>query len=426
MAADGQPPQDLLAEQATLGAMMLSTEALAKVVDILQPDDFYRPNHGAIFSAIVDLFSAGCPVDPTTVAIELDKRSKLTNIGGAAYLLDLIQSCPTAVSGDYYAKAVADKAVRRRLLAFGIRCQQLSYTGDDDEIGEVLAQAEKFLKEVHAPKKSTLTFSDLFDEWNAWVDEEPDVILTPWTKVNDILSGGLHKGRLYIFAGRPGQGKSVSALNIVSDACGRQMKSSIVFSLEMPKNEVMSRLLAAGANVNFQQIIRRDMRPETVERIQNYYKQNFNMRLYVEDRSNITVEQIAAQSRAINDLDMVVVDYVGLVKASDRKAKRNEAIAHVSRTLKVLAKELDVAVVLAAQLNRQSIDPKTGKARIPVLADLGESGALEADADAVLFLHRPEPDDGTVDVVVAKNRSGMTGVVPLIFYGQQARMGQHS
>lgn len=406
--------------------MMLSTEALSKVADILQPEDFYRPNHGVIYSAIVDLFLAGCPVDPTTVAIELDKRSKLLNVGGAAYLLDLIQSCPTAVSGDYYAKAVADKAVRRRLLAFGIRCQQLSHTGDDDDIGEVLAQAEKFLKEVHAPKKQLMSFSDLFDEWNAWVDEEPDVIQTPWTKVNDILSGGLHKGRLYIFAGRPGQGKSVSALNIVSDACGRQMKSSIVFSLEMPKNEVMSRLLASGANVNFQQIIRRDMRTETVERIQNYYKQNLNMRLYVEDRSNITVEQIAAQSRAINDLDMVVVDYVGLVKASDKKAKRNEAIAHVSRTLKVLAKELDVAVVLAAQLNRQSIDPKTGKARIPVLADLGESGALEADADAVLFLHRPEPDDGTVDVVVAKNRSGMTGVVPLIFYGQQARMGQHS
>lgn len=415
-----------MAEQATLGAMMLSTEALAKVIETLKPDDFYRPNHGLIYEAMVALFSAGCPVDPTTVAIELDKRSKLTNIGGASYLLDLIQSCPTAVSGAYYAQAVADKAVRRRLLAFGIRCQHLAHTGDDDDIGEVLVQAEQYLREVHAPKERTMAFSDLIGAWNSWIDEEPDVVLTPWSKVNDILSGGLHKGKLYIFAGRPGQGKSISALNLVEDACRKQDKSGIVFSLEMPKIEVMSRLLASGANVNIQQLVRREMRGETIDRIQEYYKQHVNMRLYVEDRPNITVEQIAAQSRAISGLDMVVVDYVGLVKASDSRAKRNEAIAHVSRTLKVLAKELNVAVVLAAQLNRQSIDPKTGKARIPVLADLGESGALEADADVVLFLHRPEPDDGTVDVVVAKNRSGMTGVVPLIFFGQQARMGQHS
>lgn len=402
--------------------MMSSAKALAEIIEILKADDFYRPNHGTIYTAIVDLFAAGHPVDPQMVAIELDKRSKLVNVGGAPYLLDLMQSCPTAVSGAFYARAVADKAVRRRLLTFGVRCQQLAHTGEADDLDEVLAQTEAFLKQVNAPKDRVMGFHDLMGEWNTWIAEEPDVILTPWHKVNEILSGGLHKGRLYIFAGRPGQGKSVSALNIVGDACGRQYKSGIVFSLEMPKHEVMSRLLASGANVNIQQLIRREMKPDTIERIQQYAKGHADMRLYVEDRSNITVEQIAAQARAIGDLDIVAVDYVGLVRASDRRAKRNEQIAHVSRTLKVLAKEMNVVVVLAAQLNRQGIDPKTGKARIPVLADLGESGALEADADAVLFLHRPEPDDGTVDVVIAKNRSGMTGVVPLIFIGQQSRM----
>ena len=420
--ATEQPPQDLLAEQATIGAMMQSTKALTEIVDAVTEDDFYVMKHATIFSTIVDMYTAGHPVDAATVAIELDRRSKLRNIGGAPYLTDLIQSCPQPRSGAFYARAVAEKAVRRRLEMFGIRCQELAHTGQADDIDEVIGQAERFLKEVNAPKERVMSFSDLIDEWKEWVEDEPDVILTPWTKVNEILSGGLHKGRLYIFAGRPGMGKSISALNIVGDACGRQMKSSIVFSLEMPKHEVMSRILAAGAEVNIQQIIRRNMRDETVERIKDYYKKNLDMKLYIEDRSNITVEQIVAQARAINDLDMVVVDYVGLVKASDKKAKRNEQIAHVSRTLKVLAKELNVAVVLAAQLNRQSIDPKTGKARIPVLADLGESGALEADADAVLFLHRPEPDDGTLDVVIAKNRSGMTGVVSLIFFGNQARM----
>ncbi len=402
--------------------MMQSAKALTEIVEAVTADDFYVMKHATIFNTIVEMYTAGHPVDAATVAIELDRRSKLRNIGGAPYLTDLIQSCPQPMSGAFYARAVAEKAVRRRLEMFGIRCQELAHTGQADDIDEVIGQAERFLKEVNAPKERVMSFSDLIGEWTAWVEDEPDVILTPWTKVNDILSGGLHKGRLYIFAGRPGMGKSISALNIVGDACGNQMKSSIVFSLEMPKHEVMSRILAAGAEVNIQQIIRRNMRDETVERIKDYYKKNLDMKLYIEDRSNITVEQIVAQARAINDLDMVVVDYVGLVKASDKKAKRNEQIAHVSRTLKVLAKELNVAVVLAAQLNRQSIDPKTGKARIPVLADLGESGALEADADAVLFLHRPEPDDGTLDVVIAKNRSGMTGVVSLIFFGNQARM----
>lgn len=420
-----EPPQDTLAEQATLGAMMSSTKALAEVIEILKPDDFYRPVHTTIFTVILELFSAGHPVDPQTVAIELDKRSKLTNIGGAVYLHDLMQSCPTALSGAFYAQAVAEKAIRRRLLAFGVRCQQLSHAGESDDIDAVIAQAEQFLKEINAPKKRALAFADLIDEWNAWVESDlsKDIILTPWVKVNEILSGGCHKGRLYIFAGRPGQGKSISALNIAEDACKKQSKGAIVFSLEMPRNEVMSRILSSGAEVNFQQIIRREMRQETSERICDYYTDNLGMKLYIEDSSTITVEQIVAQSRVIEGLDMVVVDYVGLVKATDKRAKRHEQIAHVSRTLKTLAKELHVAVVLAAQLNRQSIDPKTGKARIPALADLGESGALEADADAVLFLHRPDEDDGTVDVVVAKNRSGMTGVVKLLFVGNQARMG---
>lgn len=420
-----EPPYDLLAEQATIGAMMTSPQALAEVVEVVKGEDFYRPSHETIFKAVADLFTGGHPVDPTTVAIELDKRSQLVRIGGAGYLLDLQQTCPTAASGSYYAKAVVEKATRRRLLSFGVRCQQLAHAGDHDDIDAVLAQAEQFLKEVRLPKEKVMSFSDLVDEWNAWVasDNSSDIIATPWTKVNEILSGGLYRGRSYVFAGRPGQGKSISALNIAEYAARAQSKSAIIFSLEMPKTEVMSRLLSSGAEVNFQQVIRREMRQETSERIYDYYKQNLGMNLFIVDKSNITVEQIAAESRAIKDLDMVVVDYAGLVKATDKRAKRNEQVAHVSRTLKVLAKELNVAVVLAAQLNRQSIDPKTGKSRVPVLADLGESGALEADADAVIFLHRHEPEDGMIDFVIGKNRSGITGLVPLTFNGSQARLG---
>ena len=408
----------------TLGAMLISSSAISEIVAEVKPEDFYRPAHEAIFRAIADLFSGGLAVDAVTVAAELEGRSKARIIGGAPYLLTLQQSCPTAVNGASYARIVAEKATRRRLLAFGVRCQELAHKGDAEDIDTVIAQAEQFLKEVNLPKEKTLSFHDLYREWNDWLESDiaDDLIPTPWYKVNEILSGGLYKSRLYVFAGRPGQGKSISALNIAAHAAHHD-KSAIVFSLEMPKNEVMSRLLASGAEVSFQQIIRRQVKQETSQRIEEYYSRNAGMRFYCVDKPNLTVEQIAAECRAIKDLDMVVIDYAQLVKATDRRAKRNEQVAHVTRTLKTLAKELHVVVVLAAQMNRQSVDPKTGKARLPVLSDLGESGALEADADAVLFLHRPEEEDGTVDIVIAKNRSGMAGVVPLMFVGHQARLG---
>ena len=408
----------------TLGAMLISSSAISEIVAEVKPEDFYRPAHEAIFRAIADLFSGGQAVDAVTVAAELEGRSKARIIGGAPYLLTLQQSCPTAVNGASYARIVAEKATRRRLLAFGVRCQELAHKGDAEDIDTVIAQAEQFLKEVNLPKEKTLSFHDLYREWNDWLESDiaDDLIPTPWYKVNEILSGGLYKSRLYVFAGRPGQGKSISALNIAAHAAHHD-KSAIVFSLEMPKNEVMSRLLASGAEVSFQQIIRRQVKQETSQRIEEYYSRNAGMRFYCVDKPNLTVEQIAAECRAIKDLDMVVIDYAQLVKATDRRAKRNEQVAHVTRTLKTLAKELQVVVVLAAQMNRQSVDPKTGKARLPVLSDLGESGALEADADAVLFLHRPEEEDGTVDIVIAKNRSGMAGVVPLMFVGHQARLG---
>ena len=418
-----EPPQDVLAEQSTLGAMLLSSTAIAEVVAEVKAEDFYRPAHETIFRTIVDLFSSGQAVDPVTVSAELERRSKARIVGGAPYLLTLQQSCPTAVNGATYARIVAEKATRRRLLAFGVRCQELAHRGDADDIDTVIAQAGQFLKEVNLPREKTSGFHDLYREWNAWLESDvaEDLIPTPWFKVNEILGGGLYKSRLYVFAGRPGQGKSISVLNIAAHAAHHD-KGAIVFSLEMPKNEVMSRVLASGAEISFQQIIRRQVRQETSQRIEEYYSRNAGMRFYCVDR-NLTVEQIAAECRAIKDLDMVVVDYAQLVKASDRRAKRHEQVAHISRTLKTLAKELHVAVVLAAQMNRQSVDPKTGKSRTPVLSDLGESGALEADADAVLFLHRPDEDDGTVDVVVAKNRSGTCGLVPLCFIGHQVRLG---
>lgn len=405
--------------------MMISAQAITDVMTVLKSDDFYRPAHGTIFEVIIDVFSGGAEVDAVMVASELEKRGVLQRIGGAPYLLELIQDVPSASNATYYARIVSDKATMRRLVQFGIRCQQLGYTDttDTEDVDAAVAQAESFLRQVRTPAEESASFSDMFLEWKTWIgtDAARDVIPTPWFKVNEILGGGLHKGRLYVFAGRPGQGKSISVLNVAAHAA-EQGKSVMIISLEMPRTEVTSRLLSSGAQVSFQQVIRRQMRQETQEGIEMYAATNNDMSLYCVDRANLTVEQIVARCRAVKNLDMVVVDYAQLVKATDRREKRNLQVAHVSQTLKVLAKEMDVAVALAAQSNRQGTDPKTGKARRPTLTDLGESASLEADADAVIFLHRPEPDEGTVDIVVAKNRSGLTGVVPLIFLGQQARL----
>jgi len=190
----------------------------------------------------------------------------------------------------------------------------------------------------------------------------------------------------------------------------------------MPRTEVASRLLASGAQVSFQQVIRRQMKPETEAAVKNYAAQNAGMSLYCIDKAGISIEQIVGYCRSVKDLDLIVLDYAQLVAPSDRRVKRHEQVAHVSRTLKVLAKDLSIAVVLCAQLNRNVIDPKSGKSRRPTLIDLGESSSLEADADAVLLLHRPEADEEMVDIVVEKNRSGLTGVVSLIFAGAQARL----
>lgn len=422
--SETHPPQDLTAEQSVLGAMMISTEAIPAVTDILKPEDFYRPAHATVYRAIVDLYSGGDPVDAVTVSAELGKRGKLQNIGGAPYLLDLIQTVPTASNSVYYARIVADKAKLRKLVEFGIRCQALGYSdAESDDVDSVVAQAEVFLREVRKPRERAIAFSDLVTEWQKWAEtSKGDVIQTPWYKLNEILGGGLQKSRLYIFGGRPGMGKSISALNIAALAAESD-KTVLIFSLEMPRTEVASRLLASGAQVNFQQVIRRQMQQDTEDRIKHYAAQNAGMRLYCVDQASLTVEQIVRHCRAHKDLDLIVVDYAQLVAPTDKRVNRDQQIAHVSRTLKVLAKDLNIAVVLAAQLNRQVIDSKTGKSRQPALGDLRESGSLEADADAVLLLHRPDEDDGTVDIVVAKNRSGLTGNVPLMFVGQQARLG---
>jgi replicative DNA helicase len=245
------------------------------------------------------------------------------------------------------------------------------------------------------------------------------MIPTPWWEVNSWLNGGLAKGRLVTIGGRPSVGKSLGGLNIAAFAA-ENGHPAIFFSLEMSRQEVTNRILACGTDVEMSDLIRRKLEREELDRISDYANRFNDMPLWVDDREKVTVEQIAARCRTFPNLEVAVVDYLQLVTASDSRVSREQQVAHISRSLKIMARGLDIAVVVAAQLNRGPV--KDGKPRDPTIADLRESGAVEQDSDQVLLLHRPDDDEAAVRLICGKNRVGRTGSVDLHFEGRFARL----
>lgn len=414
-----QPPNDELAEQSLLGALMLGSKSIPQIIEAIRSEDFYQPKHQWIYSAIIDMFTAGDAIDAVTVGAELESRGQLRRVGGAPYLLDLIQLVPMASNASQYAEMVTEKARLRRLAELGARLQQLAHA-EGYESSEVYSHAAQFIREVDDQDcTGSSKFDDLIVQWQQWDSTTDDMIPTPWWEVNDWLNGGLAKGRLVTIGGRPSVGKSLGGLNIAAYAAERG-RPTIFFSLEMSRPEVTNRVLACGGEVELGELIRRRLQSDSLERIEGYASRYANMPLWVDDRERVTVEQIAARCRMIPGLELAVIDYLQLVTASDTKVSREQQVAHISRSLKIMARELGIAVVVAAQLNRGPV--RDGKPREPTIADLRESGAVEQDSDQVLLLHRPEEDDGVVRMICGKNRVGRTGSAELQFEGRFARL----
>lgn len=414
-----QPPNDELAERSLLGAVLLAPKAIPSVIETVNANDFYHPKHQAIYSAIIDMFTSGEAIDAVTVGAALESRGDGKRTGGGTYLFDLIQNVPMPGNAAQYAQMVAEKARLRRLAELGAQLQQLAYAEGYDST-EVYAQAAAFIREVEEPDSAgSSKFCDLVEDWKNWTFDGSASIPTPWDGLNSFLNGGLAKGRLVTIGGRPGVGKSLGGLNIAAFAaeCGHP---SIFFSLEMSRPEVTTRLLACGGEVEMGQLIRRQLTADSLDRVGQYASRFSAMPLWVDDRERVTVEQIAAKCRMIPDLELAVIDYLQLVTASDGKVSREQQVAHMSRSLKIMARELGIAVVVAAQLNRGPV--KEGKPREPTIADLRESGAVEQDSDQVLLLHRPEGDEDVVRLICGKNRVGRTGFVDLQFEGRFARL----
>ncbi len=430
---DRTPPQDLASEQSVLGGMLLSKDAISQVVESLKEADFYRPAHATIYEVASDLYAKGEPADTVSVAAELQRRGLLERIGGAAYLHTLISTVPTAANAGYYAKIVSEKAVRRRLVEAGMRVTQLGYN-EGAEVDDVVdrAQAEVFAvteartSDDFMPLEALMT--PALEEIEAIAGHDGSLSGAP-TGFQDLdaLTNGLHPGQLIVLAARPGIGKSTAALDFARATSIKHGMASVVFSLEMSRIEITMRLLSAEARVHLQNMRNGRMSEDDWARLARRMGEIASAPLFIDDSPSLNMMELRAKCRRLkqkHDLKLIVLDYLQLMNPGKRSDSRQQEVSEMSRSLKLLAKEIGVPVVALSQLNRQA---ETRADKKPQLSDLRESGAIEQDADMVILLHRDDayekesPRAGEADFIVAKHRNGPTDTVTVAFQGHYSR-----
>ncbi|MFD7575591.1 replicative DNA helicase [Streptomyces sp. NPDC059810] len=430
---DRTPPNDQDAEQSALGGQLLSKDAIGDVVEILNPTDFYKPAHETIQAAIVDMFGRGEPVDPITVGAELTKRGEITRIGGASYLHTLVQAVPTAANASYYAEIVAGTAKLRRLAEAGTKIANMAYAGEGDADAIADAAGAEFNAAVSVREQSTSfrpgdRSAALLDRLEArGRGEITKGVPTGFTDL-DNLTNGLHGGQMIVVAARPAMGKSTLAVDFVRAASIKHGKTSALFTLEMSGDEVHERILSAEARVALHHMRSGTLTDDDWNRISRRLPAIDAAPIHIFDDPGQTVLQIKAQARRLQQrhgLALVVVDYLQLLQHGGRRAEnRQTEVSEMSRQLKLMAKELDVPVVVVAQLNR---GPEQRTDKKPVVSDLRESGAIEQDADMVILIHREDayekesPRAGEADLIVGKHRNGPTATITVAFQGHYSR-----
>ena len=430
---DRVPPHDQLAEQSTLGGMLLSKDAVADVIEVVRGRDFYLPKHEIIFDALLDLYSHGEPTDLVTVSEELTKTGMLTRAGGADYLHSIVSIVPTAASAGHYAAIVADKAVLRRLVEAGTRIANMGYASEGEVTDLVnTAQTEIYQVgggvEVEDYVPLTEAVAQAVDEIETARNRDGEMVGVPTGFADlDGLMNGLHPGQLVLIAARPALGKSTLALDLARSAAIRFKQPAILFSLEMGKSEIAMRLLSAETSIPLQKMRKGQVEARDWTTIASTRGRIEAAPLYIDDSPNMTLVEIRAKARRLKQrvgLKMIVIDYLQLMSSGKRVESRQQEVSEFSRALKLLAKELQVPVVALSQLNR---GPEQRADRKPQLSDLRESGSLEQDADVVILLHRESayekdnPRAGEADLIVAKHRNGPTDTIVVGFQGHYSR-----
>ena len=430
------PPHSTEAEQSVLGALMLNNESWFDVSDIVAPSDFYRPQHRIVFEAMAALSRDNQPLDAVTVSEALQSRGLLEKAGGIAYLAELVDGTPGASNVSAYARIVRDRSTLRKVIAAANQIVEKAFVREGQSDAEVLDYAEQEIfriSEDRAKSDGPQDINPLLDNTVRRVKELSKSkggitgLATGFADL-DRLTAGLQKADLVIVAGRPSMGKTSLAMNMVEHAIMNSDAPTLVFSLEMPADQLVMRMLSSLARINQSEMRIGNLEEKDWDRFSAAAGQLRDKPLHIDDSAALTPSEIRARARRVarqyDRLGLIVVDYMQLMRGSGPAENRTTEISEISRSLKALAKEMSCPVIAAAQLNR-ALESRTNKR--PIMADLRESGAIEQDADVILFIYRDEvyneetEDVGIAEIIIGKQRNGPIGTVKLSYLNQLTR-----
>ncbi len=435
------PPHSIEAEQSVLGGLLIDSEAWDRVCDILAEQDFYRRDHRLIFRAIMALAEGGQPHDAVTVSEWLTSRNDLEAAGGLAYLGALAKNTATAANIRSYAEIVRERSVLRQLARVGTEISNSAFNPEGRSSVELLDEAERRVFEIAEQgsrgNQSYAAIKDLLADAVDRIDElynreSPYTGIPTGFKDFDDRTSGLQDSDLIIVAGRPSMGKTSFAMNIVENAAIRADKTVLVFSMEMPGEQLAMRMMSSLGRINQQKVRTGRLDEEDWPRLSSAVGILAEAKLFIDDTPSLSPAEMRARARRIkreHDLGLIVVDYLQLMQVPGHKENRTNEISEISRSLKALAKELSVPVIALSQLNR-SLEQRTDKR--PVMSDLRESGAIEQDADVIVFIYRDEvydensPDKGKAEIIIGKQRNGPIGKVTLTFLGEYTRFENYA
>ena len=430
-------PHDKMAEQAVLGAVIIQNSALLQILDILTSDDFFSPAHQLIFTAMQEMAAQEppIPIDELTLYSRLESRQQLDQTGGVDYLNVLSRKTPVAENAEFYARIVREKGQLRDIILTAHEVAKRGQEGTPENISEFIADATERLQSIDERtrfksythlKEILATNFELLEK----ISESPENVTGVPTGFNELdeITRGLQKGDLIILAARPSMGKTALAINIALYAAGHAKIPSLIFSLEMPKEHIAMRLICSEAKVNNRKLMVGDLEQEDWDKLMEGTTRMMEAPLMVDDRSSINpnyVRQVIRQAmKEFPGLGLVVIDYVQLMQSNMRNPSREQEISEISRSLKGIAKEFSLPLVVLSQLNR-GLERRTEKR--PMMSDLRESGALEQDADLIVFIYRDEvynpdtEDKGIAEINIAKHRNGEIGMKRLAFIGQYTK-----
>lgn len=431
-----QPPHSVEAEQALLSGIMLDTRAWDRVADRVSESDFYRADHRHIFGAIADVVEIGQHPDAVTVGEHLSRLGRLEDGGGQAYLARLVANSAGAVNIEAYAKIVRDRAMLRQLIEASGDIATNAFEPEGREVAELVDEAESRIFDIaergrrvgagFKPVKHLI--ADSWDELQA-ISEHPDGIVGVATGFKDLdeMTGGLQYGDLVVIAGRPSMGKTALALNIAECAAIEHRVCTGILTMEMSSSQIMYRLIGSLARINQKLLRLGRVTDEDWTRIKSVMDKLHYAPIFIDDAPALSATEVRARARRLkreHDLGLLIVDYLQLMQAEGSNENRTTEISRISRSLKGLARELGIPVIALSQLNR-AVEQRTDKR--PLMSDLRDSGAIEQDADVILFIYREEhydsktPRKGLAEIILSKQRNGETGKVRLVFKKEFAR-----